>query len=82
MRKYIALEDIDKMTVGEIALLLKDWRLQENDKKRQVLVDGPERYKHNCFWHEGGLCYLEPYKRDDNGRSNISCKGRCEAFRY
>ena len=34
--------------------------------------------KKSCWWNEGGRCYIEPCKRDENSRSHKICDKICD----
>ena len=33
-----------------------------------------------CWWNEGGRCYVGNPPRDENGRSKVEAKERCDKF--
>jgi len=34
----------------------------------------------SCWWQEGGLCYIDPCKRDDKGISNKKADKICKLY--
>ena len=34
----------------------------------------------SCWWQDGGLCYVKPCEREDNGRSKKHADTLCDSY--